>query len=582
MLHFLLCYVSIQRNSMVPVNTPALLTEGGVATPAVTEVLPNFSSVPGGAIVQPPPETNGQAAGVTTLRDYQIEAVEKLTDLPGSCLFMEMGCGKTATALTMAQRRYERGDITALLVIAKNGVHTQWANEEIPKWLTCEYEVQCIYGDGGAKKTHPFNDKPGLKILCVNIDTFSTSDKWKEIPVWHNMNCTMLVLDEATSVKSWRGAKRAMNVIYGFNDVTYSPNGKYITSSKSKSVCRVILTGTPVTNSPMDLWALIEFVHPNYFKRNYYSFRTRYCLLERVPDGAGQMMPLTEKTWNLVKQYGSYGYAFQRFGINESTYALIMEQERYSGGFVHLDELRQLLEPIAYFKDFKDVTSISDPIYNLKRVSMSPEQRRLYLSMKRNLQAKQNDTEVVASNVLSQLVRLQQICSGFLPKQGEQEDAEDYLIQQVEWIDGAQRKLDMLVQDLETVTKPCIVVTKFSCEAQRIYEVLSRDYKVMLFTGWKKTGTLDEFKEGKYEIIVANITSISHGYNLQNSCQMLFYSNTFSLENRLQCEGRIYRLGQTKVCVYTDYVVEDSVEEVIQQALVNKKHLLDYIKGNEV
>jgi SNF2 family DNA or RNA helicase len=101
-------------------------------------------------------------------------------------------------------------------------------------------------------------------------------------------------------------------------------------------------------------------------------------------------------------------------------------------------------------------------------------------------------------------------------------------------------------------------------------------------TGWKCVGSVDAFKAGKYEVLVANAATIAHGYNLQNSCSILFYSNSFSLEKRLQIEGRIFRLGQKQPCLYTDYVYEDSIDEKIYAVLKMKRDLLEYIRDADM
>jgi SNF2 family DNA or RNA helicase len=101
-------------------------------------------------------------------------------------------------------------------------------------------------------------------------------------------------------------------------------------------------------------------------------------------------------------------------------------------------------------------------------------------------------------------------------------------------------------------------------------------------TGWKREGSIEDFQEGKYDVMVANIRVIAKGFNLQNSNQILFYSNTYSLENRLQAEGRIFRIGQERACNYTDYVYADSIDEKIVLSLLMKQKLLDAIRGVEL
>ena len=89
-------------------------------------------------------------------------------------LFFEMGVGKSATVLTIAANKFKRGEIDALLVVAPNKVHKQWAVEQVPLWLKVPYEIQCLYGRGGQKQAYSFDDDSKLHVVCVNIDTFST------------------------------------------------------------------------------------------------------------------------------------------------------------------------------------------------------------------------------------------------------------------------------------------------------------------------------------------------------------------------------------------------------------------------
>jgi SNF2 family DNA or RNA helicase len=208
--------------------------------------------------------------------------------------------------------------------------------------------------------------------------------------------------------------------------------------------------------------------------------------------------------------------------------------------------------------------------------------------------AQYNNITATALNKITVLIRLQQISSGFVTQRNAEIEAdadvpdmymdEDYDVRgsQVEWIGKSNPKLDALYGDVDEAQKPLIIVTHFSCEAERIYDDLHKKYKCCLMTGWKKIGTIEEFQQGKYEIMVANVRVISRGFNLQNSHVMLFYSNTFSLEDRLQVEGRIFRIGQQEVCEYVDYVFEDSVDEKVVTALTQKKKLLDYIRGADI
>lgn len=108
--------------------------------------------------------------------------------------------------------------------------------------------------------------------------------------------------------------------------------------------------------------------------------------------------------------------------------------------------------------------------------------------------------------------------------------------------------------------------------------MLKDQYSTMLYTGWKKTGTIDDFKDGKYDVLVANIACIAYGFNLQRSHTIMYYSNTFSMEHREQSQARIFRSGQKHPCVYVDYVFDKTIDTKILKALKNKKNMLDYFR----
>ena len=191
---------------------------------------------------------------------HQKMALEKYADASEIPLFFDPGCGKTRTSLEIAKHKYRQGDIDALLVIAPNGVHKQWATEEIPKWMKdIDTTVQW------RKNKKLFFVEGKLNIVCTNIEQFSTKLRFMDYVDWCNNHKTMIILDEATRIKNPK-AIRTQRLLYEFNDVV--KRGRTIISSTPKTVARAILTGTPVTNGPFDVWAMFEFLRPGYFGIN--------------------------------------------------------------------------------------------------------------------------------------------------------------------------------------------------------------------------------------------------------------------------------------------------------------------------
>lgn len=531
------------------------------------------------------------AANGDRLYNHQVEDIMRFKDCPEQAEFAEMGCGKSAILLRITAYKYLLKYIDSLLVIAPNDVHRQWAMEQIPKWLPdqIDREVQCFGGRGGAKNTYPFQNPNALHIVCVNIDTFSTPSKWCDIAEWVNSCKCFIILDEATSIKNV-SSKRAERILYEFNDIVRK--GKRIISSTVKTPARAILTGTPITNAATDLWALMEFLRPNYFNRNWYSFRGRYAMLATITTAYGStQILLTEDLWKAVKNCENYEQAYAMFGVSADTYSIIQQQDCYKGAYKHEEELRDAIKPVSVFRILKDCVDMPEQSYIKRTTTMSDVQTRAYKSMESELLAMYGGATTTAANKLSALIRLSQISSGFIVQgefnfdpenfalTGEEEDLEPG---QVKWLGDSVPKLEMMYQDIEGCSKPTIVVTRFSAEAAKIYDDLQKKYKTLLYTGWKKTGDITDFQRGDYEVLVANSRCISRGFNLQNACSMFFYSNTFSLEDRLQLEGRIFRIGQRRPCVYTDYTNADTVDIKIVGALRQKRQLLNYMRGSRL
>jgi SNF2 family DNA or RNA helicase len=528
---------------------------------------------------------------------HQLEAVERYKDSSVIPLFLECGLGKTATVLKIVEYKFKRHEINALLVIAPNQVHNQWAKQEIPRWLDVPYDLQIIGGVGGQKVTRLFDTDPQmLQIVCTNVDTFSTKDKWKEIVEWALYNKTFIVLDEATSIKSIK-AKRTERILYSFNKI--AKRGKTIVSSVPLTPARAVLTGTPVTNGPMDLWSIMEFVQPNFFGRNWYSFQSYYSMFTslNIADRVIKV-PLTEDTWTSIKRILSYNEANYVFGISEDTFNTIHNQDHYEGPYKHADELKAKLDTVATFKRLKDCVDMPEQNYIVKELTMSSELKSCYDQMADEYIALYKEHTMTAQNKLTVLIRLQQLSSGFMLSKPQDDvsvethdhvsdlfgllDTQDVMPQEVVWIGSNNPKLEQLYSDVAEICKPLIIITRFTAEASRIYDELRDKYKVALFTGWKKVGTVQEFQRGEYEIMVANVAVVARGFNLQNANTILFYSNTYSLELRLQAEGRIYRIGQKNTCRYIDYAYKNSIDEKIVAALLMKRNLLEFLQSADI
>ena len=490
----------------------------------------------------------------------------------------------TRTALLIAEAKFKAGQIDGVLVIAPNGVHKQWAVEEVPKWLShVDTTVQW------RKNKKLFFVERKLNIVCTNIEQFSTKERYLDYVNWACSHKTFIILDEATRIKNPK-AIRTQRLLYEFNTVVR--RGKTILKSEPKTVARAILTGTPVTNGPFDVWPMFEFLRPGYFGVNRYGFQNRYGMFHAIQvNGRVIRILINEDAWSQIRNCTSFEMANALYGVSLSTYDTIRAQDHYEGPFRNVDSLRDKMLEIAMFVHIEDCIDMPDRTYNRKLLDMSAEQSRVYHEMELYFITQYKDEKVEAKSKLTAYIRLQQIASGFVSsEQLPESEVEDPPPNKITWFDD-QPKIDQLLCDVEEITdiegitnNQVIIVCHFSAEAERIYDALTAEgYKVCLQTGWKKVGSIDGFKRGDYKVMVANIRVISMGFNLQEHCNhMIFYSNTFSLEDRIQVEARIYRAGQAHPCIYLDYVMKDTIDMKVYAALKQKKQLADYIRDTSV
>jgi len=515
---------------------------------------------------------------------HQEIALQRYAKADAIPLFFDPGTGKTRTSLLIAEAKFNNGEIDAVLVIAPNGVHKQWATEEIPKWLR---EVETTVQWRKNKKLFFVEGK--LNIICTNIEQFSTKTRYLDYVEWATSHKTFIILDEATRIKNPK-AIRSQRLLYEFNNVV--KRGKTILRSEPKTVARAILTGTPVTNGPFDVWSMFEFLRPGYFGINWFGFQNKYGMFHAIQvNGRVIRILINEEAWNYIRACDTFEMANALYGVSLGTYDTIKQQDHYEGPFRNVEQLRDKMLEIAMFVRIEDCIDMPERTYNRKLLDMSPEQERVYRELEKFYITMYKDEKVEAKSKLTAYIRLQQIASGFVSsEQIPESELEDPPPNKITWFDDLP-KMDQLLVDTEEIvgstdnpTGQVIIVCHFSAEAERIFNTLDEaGYKCCLQTGWKKVGTLEGFKAGKYSVLVANIRVISMGFNLQEKCHhMIFYSNTFSLEDRIQVEARIYRAGQKQRCIYTDYVMKDTIDMKVYAALKQKKALSDYIRDTSV
>ena len=467
----------------------------------------------------------------TTPYDHQLDAFHTSRDERVFALLMEMGTGKTKVAIDTAAYLFEKGEIEALVVIAPNGVHRKWINQEIPVHLPDRIEHHSAYWSANANKLEKqaleglkYAAPEAMKIFSVNVEGLSTKRCFEFTYKVCNTFKTLLVVDESTRIKNHK-AQRTKNVMKLGKLAEY----------------RRILTGTPVTQSPLDCWTQFNFLHSEIIGYpSFVAFRARYAMLKEM-HLQGRSYPVKIVT-----------------------------------GYRNIEELSNKVARHSYRVLKRDCLDLPEKVYQVEEVDLTAEQKRIYKDMKDDLVARISDTEyAVARIVLTQLLRLHQIVGGHLTTEGELKTVP---------IDGGNPKLNRMLEILEDIDSKAQVIiwAKFQHEIDDIHAALENS---AVYDGRtpsdRRTEIIDEFNAGKIKYFIGNQNAGGIGIDLTAASYVIYLSNDFSLETRLQSEDRAHRIGQVNRVTYIDLVARDTIDELVLDALKNKQDLADLITKDQ-
>ena len=542
---------------------------------------------------------HGDVPFKTEPRPYQYKLFERFKNREYFGLFCDMGTGKTKISLDVAAYKYLTGQCNALLIIAPNHVHEQWVNVEAPKHMAVSYRPMTWHSNwtGRSAWVRQLNEfitmtMPALKVLAVNVEAFQSDSVVPFIADYVHSNKCFIVIDEATRIKH-NTAKRTKTI-----------------HKLEKYGQRAVLTGTPVAQSPFNLWSMLEFLKHDYFKCNYFVFQHRYGILMKGTNsmtGAKFNTSIDEKNWGIVKsklkQYregrgeaglmpNDYEDVATLVGTSEKNVRFIDTQDHFVK-YKRLDELREYMKDDVGTISFAEAApEMPEKVYEVIYVDMAPEQKRIYKELKANLMAEYAGKVVTAANKLALTTRLQQVTGGFFPYM---EEARHFSPERNEWyttvvgagqlIGNANPKLDAIMEDLEEVNFDSIKVmlwAHFVPELKYAYDQLKNQYKCCLYYGGtgdkERAQIIKDFRDGKYDIFIGNPATAGFGLNFQNAPLHYYFSNDQTIENRLQAEARSRRIDAIQTCVYKDVIVRHTYDEKVYANIKAGRDMNDYFK----
>lgn len=464
---------------------------------------------------------------------YQLDAFNLGKDREYFGLLMEMGTGKTKVSIDLMAYKYSMGYIDNCVIIAPNGVHSQWINEQIPEHLpTFIKSESCIYKSSMTKseKNHyeeMFNIQDKLKIFAINVEALQSDRGFYEAKRMVCSGKTLTIIDESTRIKN-PSAKRTKNVL----------------ALKEFSKARLILSGAPITRGLEDLYSQLKFLSEDILGfSSYYSFKNYYCEMEQI------------------------------HGRNVSPFA------KKIVGYKHEDELKLRLQGNT-FRATKELLDIPEPLPPITRlVELTPEQSRIYRELKDNLIAEIESGKVVEAPVaITKLLRLQQVVCGHVRDE-----------ETKELIYLPNNRIKEVINILDEIDSKVIIFSKFVPDIIKLAEEFDKaNIKYVTYYGEiqqkDREKRIEDFKtKPEIKVFLAQPACASTGLNLQEASTMIFYSNDFNADFRWQAEARIHRNGQKNRCTYIDLITPKTIDEYILQNLKNKKGLanntLDEIKN---
>ena len=413
--------------------------------------------------------------------EHQLKALTMSWDKEYFAYFMEMGTGKSKVLIDNIAMLYDKGKINGALIVAPKGVVGTWYLNQIPDHLPDHIEHKNVLWKPNITRKQNlrlkslFETGTDLHILIMNVEAFSTTKGCEFAKKFLDSHRTLMAVDESTTIKN-PDAKRTKNIC------NLSILSKY----------RRILTGSPVTKSPLDLYKQCDFLKEELLGHgSYYTFRTRYAIMKTANFGG--------KSVQIVV------------------------------GYRNLDELSEKLRPFSYRVLKDDCLDLPDKIYMKRTVQLSSEQKKVYEQMKQMALAEMNGKMMSTATVLTQLMRLHQITCGHFT-------ADDGSIQKIK-----SNRLDELMDVLEEIEGKVVIWAHYQNDVETIVEHLKKKYgdnSIVDYYGRtrpeNRQSNIDKFqKDEGCRFFIGTPATGGYGITLTQASNVIYYSNGYDLEKRM-------------------------------------------------
>lgn len=542
------------------------------------------------------------------LFNHQQELLDRTWELPAWAVFWQTGTGKTAPMVHTAARLFQREKIDGGIVVAPNMVHRNWISDEIPThspiaWRGLDWHSSRAKAQDRAFK-FLLETKRGLELpwFSITYDAILTPRGRKAVyDFLEKFPRIFLVIDEASRVKN----AEAMRT-------------KKVAALRKMSAYARILNGTPVGQAATDVYAPLKILDEMYWIRHGFgswtAFQSRFCVMRKIVVGGNDesaaereaMEDRGKRKWEPIvphdvdpeglaayEQLDLEGILGERKKTPAEARATAAKIEAAATtattgrtieipvGYRDLDKLHELIQPISS-RLTKEQAGLNLPpkLYQKLTFDLAPEQRRVYDQLRKEYMVElENGVLMTAALAMVRILRLQQVASGYLPNPDDPE-GDPILVPRAE-----NPRFAAFMDWLEDIGKQQVIVW---CRFTHDVDLICRELGPPRCTRYdgevgekQKAEALDLFRAGKRQVLVAKASSMGMGLTLVNSSISFYYSNTFSLIERLQSEDRQHRPGQHNPVTYIDLLADRTVDAKILDSLRSNHEMARKVVGDE-
>ena len=457
--------------------------------------------------------------------EHQRNALNQSAEKVQWAYFMEMGTGKTKVTIDNMAYLFLKKQITSALIIAPKSVYTVWETEiethmpEDVKYKIFKWNID------KPKDLIKLNKYDYFRIFLINVEALSTKRGFEGCIDYLSKNkLNFVALDESTTIKN-RSAKRTKNIL-GLRPLSH---------------IRRILTGSPITKSPLDLYTQCQFLSPELLGfSSYLAFRNRYAEMTDIPVGSGRYIS--------VPKY-----------------------------YKRIEELEIRLKQFSTRIRKDQCLDLKPKIRQKRYIVLEGESKKIYDRLRTSALAIVEDSTISFSNKLTEIIKLHQVCNGFT------KDDEGKILNLHEL------KLKALEEIIEETDGKIIIWANYLWNIHQINHFLKVRYgEESTVSIFGEVNVEDRKKaveriqtDERTRFMVGNPTTGGFGLTLTACNTVIYFSNNYNLEVRKQSEDRAHRIGQKGSVVYIDIVARNTLDEAIMKSLVNKGQIAAKTLGEE-